>query len=131
MIKVCLIGAGRMGKDHAKHISRCRDAKLYCVVDVNKTAAEQIAKQYGAKVVNTAEEALNDPNVDAVVIVTPTSTHSNLIMQAARARKPIFCEKPVDLDLSKIDACLDVVEEMGKCRFLWHFRGDSILVLKL
>jgi myo-inositol 2-dehydrogenase/D-chiro-inositol 1-dehydrogenase len=111
MINACLIGAGRMGRDHAKHIILSQAAKLYAVVDIDLKVAKDLADRYGAKTFNTAEEALADPKVDAVVIVSNTDTHADLISLAARAGKPIFCEKPIDLNLSRIDACLKVVEE--------------------
>ncbi len=102
-----------MGADHAKHISRSPDANLYCVADPNIEAAETLASQYGATALASAGEALADPSVDAVVIASSTSTHADLIIAAAEAGKPIFCEKPIDLTLARIDACLDVVE---RCR---------------
>ncbi len=113
MINACLFGAGRMGVDHAKHISRSPDANLYCVADPNVEAAETLASQYGAKAYASAGEALGDPSVDAVVIASSTATHADLIIAAAKAGKPIFCEKPIDLTLERIDACLEVVE---RCR---------------
>lgn len=113
MIRACLIGAGRMGRDHAKHIAYSQDAELYAVVDPNLKAAQDVANKYGAKAFSTAEEALKDPQVDAVVIVSNTDTHADLIILAAKAVKPIFCEKPIDLDIKRIDECLKVVEECG------------------
>ncbi len=113
MIHACLIGAGRMGRDHAKHIHHSPDAKLYSVVDLNKEAAESVASEYGAKAFTSAEEALADPSVDAVVIATSTDTHTHFIKLAAKAGKPICCEKPIDLSLEKTDECLSVVESCG------------------
>ena len=111
MINACLIGCGRMGRSHAEHIHRSPYSNLYGVVDARPDNARQLAEQYNAVHFQTIEEALSDSNVDAVVIVTTTDTHKDLIMQASRAGKPIFCEKPIDLDLDKIDQCLEVVEE--------------------
>lgn len=111
MINACLIGAGRMGRDHAKHILLSQVAKLYAVVDIDLKVAKDLADKYGAKTFNTAEEAISDPKVDAIVIVSNTDTHADLISMAARAGKPIFCEKPIDLNLERIDACLKVVKE--------------------
>ena len=110
MINACLIGVGRMGQSHAKHIQKSPYASLYCVTDPNEELAKQVAEQFQCKSYATAEEALQDPNVDAVVIVSNTDTHAELIIAAAKAGKPIFCEKPIDLQLEKIDRCLEVVE---------------------
>lgn len=113
MINACLIGCGRMGRAHAEHIHRSPYSRLYGTVDANPESAKQLAAHFQAKHFHSVAEALKDPQVDAVVIVTTTDTHKDLIIQAARAGKPIFCEKPIDLDLAKIDECLDVVEEAG------------------
>ncbi len=111
MINVCLVGCGRMGQAHAKHIHQSPLANLYCVVDPIEKNAQKIAHETGAKVYPDFATALNDMSVDAVVIVSSTSTHADLICAAARAKKPIFCEKPIDLDLKRIDQCLSVVNE--------------------
>lgn len=113
MINVCLFGVGRMGQDHAHHIERNRNAKLYCVVDPNIALTNTVAEKYGAKSYYTTDEALADPEIDAVVIASKTDTHADLIMASAKSGKPIFCEKPIDLSLKKIDECLSVVEECG------------------
>lgn len=112
MIKTCLIGAGRMGRDHAKHIQSSPDATLYSVVDPNKEVAETVAFPYEAKVFSDPANALSDPKVDAVVIASNTATHADLIILAAKAGKPIFCEKPIDLTLERTDSCLEVVERL-------------------
>ncbi|NGX58082.1 MAG: Inositol 2-dehydrogenase [Chlamydiae bacterium] len=113
MIKACLIGAGRMGTDHAKHIHRSADGELYCVVDLNREAADTLAEQYGAKAYGKIEEAFDDSKIEAVVIVSNTATHADLISAFAKLKKPIFCEKPIDLTLEKTDECLAAVEEYG------------------
>ncbi|MCB1213150.1 MAG: inositol 2-dehydrogenase [Chlamydiia bacterium] len=113
MINACLIGAGRIGRVHAKHISECLDARLYSVVDPNEKVLQEMAGKYGVKVTTTVEEALQDPKVDAVCIAAQTDQHCALIEAAARAGKPIFCEKPIDLDMEKIDRCLEVLRVTG------------------
>ena len=102
-----------MGLAHAEHIHHSPHARLYGVVDPNRENAEKVANKYGAKIYENTAEALNDANVNAVVIVSNTSTHADLITASAKAGKPIFCEKPIDLDLKRIDQCLKVVEECG------------------
>jgi len=102
-----------MGAFHANHLFHCPQAKLYCVVDTHRPSAEAVADQYDAKVYGEVDEALNDPEVDAVLIATSTDTHADLIIRAAKAGKPIFCEKPIDLSLDKIEGCIKVLEETG------------------
>jgi myo-inositol 2-dehydrogenase/D-chiro-inositol 1-dehydrogenase len=78
------------------------------VIDTHRESAEDLAGRYGAKVVDT-KTALADPKVRAVVIASSTDTHADLCIRAARAGKAIFCEKPIDLSLARVDACLKVV----------------------
>ena len=113
MKNLLLLGAGRIGQVHAHNVLARKDARLYGVVDVHRPAAAALAELTGAKVFEGAAAALADPAVDAVMICTSTDTHVALIEQAARARKPIFCEKPVDLDIGKVDACLAEVKKAG------------------
>jgi myo-inositol 2-dehydrogenase/D-chiro-inositol 1-dehydrogenase len=106
------LGAGRIGKVHAKAVSNNPDAVLVAVADAMADAATALATQYGAEVRSISQiEAAND--IDAVVICTPTDTHADLIERFSRAGKAIFCEKPIDLDAERVRACLKVVEETG------------------
>jgi myo-inositol 2-dehydrogenase/D-chiro-inositol 1-dehydrogenase len=113
MINICLFGAGRMGRDHAANVFASAYAKLYCVVDPHEASAKSFASDYHCKAYFSAEEALADPMVDAVMIISATSTHSDLIIRSARAGKPIFCEKPIDLDRNRMEECINVIEETG------------------
>ena len=109
-LKFALLGAGRIGKVHAKAISANPDADLVAVADAFADAADAIAAQYGCAV-KTIDEIEADSAIDAVVICTPTTTHADLIERFARAGKAIFCEKPIDLSLARVKACLAVVDE--------------------
>jgi myo-inositol 2-dehydrogenase/D-chiro-inositol 1-dehydrogenase len=109
---VALFGAGRIGKIHAGNLVRQPGVRLKHVIDVNAEAATALATQHGANVSDVAT-ALADPDVRAVVIASSTDTHADLIMRAADARKAIFCEKPVDLDLARARTCADAVKRAG------------------
>jgi myo-inositol 2-dehydrogenase/D-chiro-inositol 1-dehydrogenase len=111
-VRFGLLGAGRIGKVHAKAVSANPLAQLVAVADASEKAANDIAAQYGCQV-RTIEQILAAEDIDAVVICTPTDTHADLIEQFARAGKAIFCEKPVDLDLERVKACLKVVDAEG------------------
>ncbi|MGH6760276.1 MAG: inositol 2-dehydrogenase [Phyllobacterium sp.] len=111
-VRFGLLGAGRIGKVHAKAISENRDASLVAVADAFPTAANELAANYGCAI-RTIEEIEASGDIDAVIICTPTDTHADLIERFARAGKAIFCEKPVDLDVERVRACLKVVEETG------------------
>ncbi|MBY5445696.1 inositol 2-dehydrogenase [Rhizobium leguminosarum] len=111
-VRFGLLGAGRIGKVHAKAVSGDANATLVAVADAFPQTAEAIASAYGCEVRTIdAIEAAKD--IDAVVICTPTDTHADLIERFARAGKAIFCEKPIDLDVARVKACIKVVEETG------------------
>jgi inositol 2-dehydrogenase len=76
-------------------------------------AARELGARFGARTLAEPREAIQDPAVEAVVIVTPTGTHAELIEAAARARKAIFCEKPIALDVRSTEHALAVVAECG------------------
>src|SRR5688572_23748740 len=99
VVKFAQFGAGRIGAVHAANMAVVPGAHLAYVIDVNAAAAEALAAKHRAKVA-TQQDALADPSVDAVLIATATSTHVDLITAAAQAKKAIFCEKPIDLDLA-------------------------------
>lgn len=109
MIRVGLLGAGRIGKVHAKNIQSHPDSTLTAVADVHAPSATELAAKYAAKV-NSLDAILNDPDIDAVLIATSTDTHSDLIERACAAGKAVLCEKPVDLSLERALACHDAVE---------------------
>src|SRR5690606_3442821 len=111
-VRFGLLGAGRIGKVHAKAITSNPKAKLVAVADALEKAATDIAAQYGCEV-RSIEQILVSADIDAVVICTPTDTHADLIEQFSRAGKAIFCEKPIDLDVERVKACLKVVDAEG------------------
>ena len=110
MIRFGVIGAGRIGKVHAATIAANPKAKLAYVADAFRVSAETLAAQTGAEVAD-AEDVVRSPNVDAILIATPTPSHADLIEAAARAGKAILCEKPVSLSVERINSCLEVVEK--------------------
>jgi myo-inositol 2-dehydrogenase/D-chiro-inositol 1-dehydrogenase len=107
-IRFALLGAGRIGKVHAKAVTSNPDAKLVAVADAMAAAAQDIAAKYGCAV-RTIDEILASSDIDAVVICTPTDTHADLIEKFAKAKKAIFCEKPIDLNVERVKACLKVI----------------------
>lgn len=110
MLRFAQFGAGRIGAIHAANLAALKKTQLLYVVDVNAAAARELAVRHGAQVVDP-EIALADPKVDAVIIASSTDTHADLAIAAARAGKAIFCEKPIDLSLKRVDACLAAVRK--------------------
>jgi len=107
-IRFALLGAGRIGKVHAKAVTSNPAAKLVAVADAMEKAAQDIASQYGCEV-RTIEAIAAAKDIDAVVICTPTDTHADLIETFSKAGKAIFCEKPIDLSVKRVEECLKVV----------------------
>jgi myo-inositol 2-dehydrogenase/D-chiro-inositol 1-dehydrogenase len=109
-MKFGIIGAGRIGKIHGGNVAARRDCQVLYVADADPSAAADLAGSTGAKVASV-DEILGSKEIDAVAICSPTDTHADLIERAAKAKKAIFCEKPIDLDVKRIRACLDVVRK--------------------
>src|SRR5262245_17069794 len=115
ILNVGLIGAGRIGKLHAENITtRIRSARLAVVADVNLQVGREVAERFNIRTA-TADyhDLLADSSIDAVAICSATNTHAQIIQEAAAAGKHIFCEKPIDLDLKRIQQALDAVERSG------------------
>jgi myo-inositol 2-dehydrogenase/D-chiro-inositol 1-dehydrogenase len=105
VVRFALFGAGRIGAMHAANIANNPGSRLHVVYDVNHAFAEKVAAAHGAKVAPTVEAVLSDKDVDAVMIASSTDTHVDLITAAARAGKPILCEKPIHLDIKRVEQC--------------------------
>jgi len=114
-VRIGLIGAGRIGRVHAEHLAnRIPEANLVAVSDIFVEAAEKLASDFQIPAAyKDYRRIMEDKTIEAVVICTSTDTHSMLIAEAAAAGKHIFCEKPIDHDLSKIDHVLAAVEQAG------------------
>lgn len=112
MLHFAQFGAGRIGAIHAANLAASGEASLRHVVDVNAAAAAALAERHGAQVSTTAD-ALADPDVGAVIVASSTDTHADLVIAAARAGKAIFCEKPIDLSLSRVDEAIAAVKAAG------------------
>ena len=114
-IKLGVIGAGRIGKVHiATLVQNVPQAEVVAVADVNLKSADEVAKSFGINTVfSNYLDVINHPDVEAVVICSPTDTHAKYIVECAKAGKHIFCEKPVDLSLEVIQGALDAVKKSG------------------
>lgn len=112
MLRIGLLGCGRISKVHARSIGQIDGATVAGLADPFPEAAEALARQTGATVLS-AEALIDSDDIDAVVIGTPTDTHYALIHAAAQAGKAIFCEKPVDMAAERIRDCISAVETFG------------------
>ena len=115
MVKIGIIGAGRIGKVHAKAASNLNGAKIIWLADPIAPDLEETAKSMGIeKTSKNYKDILNDKEVDAIFICTPTDTHYTISMEALNFGKHVFCEKPVDLELVRVKDVKDLVAKTGK-----------------
>lgn len=114
-INVGIIGTGRIGRLHAEHLAfRIPEARVIAVADVQLEEAERCAAELNiSTAVRDHRVIMENPDIEAVIICSSTDTHSQLIEEAAGAGKHIFCEKPIDFDLARIDEALEKVKKYG------------------
>jgi myo-inositol 2-dehydrogenase/D-chiro-inositol 1-dehydrogenase len=105
MVSFAVLGCGRIGRMHARNIKAHPRAELVSVFDVVAKSAADTAAELGAGVAASVGDVLADRRVDAVFIASSTDTHVDLLTRAAKAGKAVLCEKPIDLDIDKVDAC--------------------------
>ena len=108
-LNFAILGAGRIGQVHARAVAGTPGARLVAIADPVPAAAQSVQAAYGCDI-RTIDAIEASADVDAVVICTPTDTHADLIERFCKAGKAVFCEKPVDLSLARVAACLKVVE---------------------
>jgi myo-inositol 2-dehydrogenase / D-chiro-inositol 1-dehydrogenase len=114
-MNIGVIGAGRIGKVHAENlVLRIQETNVVAIADVVLSAAQETGTRLNIPRVSTDyHDILNSPDIEAVVICSATDTHTQIIVEAAQAGKHIFCEKPIDLSLKRIDEALAAVEKAG------------------
>jgi predicted dehydrogenase len=114
-LRFCLIGAGRAGMVHARNIAfNIKNAELTAIVDSDKSVAAERGEELGVKELFTeVDSALDSDLFDAVVIVTPTFTHREIVVACARAGKHIFCEKPMAVRPDEARDMIDAAEQNG------------------
>ena len=112
MVSIGLLGCGRIGHVHALSLSQIKNARLTAVADAVPEAAAALGEEYGAEV-RSAEDIIAAPDIDAVIVATPTTFHYDQIHALAAAGKAIFCEKPIDLSSTRAAECMAAVDEAG------------------
>ena len=111
-LRIGVIGAGRIGKIHSENIARfIPRAKLEGIADIKMNSEQHSwAEKLGVRIITKdPDDLLKDPSIDAVVICSSTDTHASLVIAAAAAGKNIFCEKPIDLDVTKAKSAVNAV----------------------
>ena len=111
-INLGILGLGRIGKIHLQNLcTRWEGVQVLAAMNPSR-AGQAIARNYNVPLVTSdADELFSHPKINAVVICSPTSTHAEYIIKAAKAGKAIFCEKPIDLSVNKVRSTLKIVQE--------------------
>ena len=108
-----IIGTGMIGNFHAKAISELPNAKLIAAFDQVEERAKTFADQYGIKAYSTLDRFLEDPQIDVVTIGTPSGSHMEPTVSAAKFGKHVICEKPLEVTLSRIDEMIEAHQKAG------------------
>ena len=132
IVKVCMIGAGRVGKLHSGTLSRyIPGGEVVALVDTQEDILDETGDEFAIEARFTSlEKALEKSKFDAVVITTPTFTHKSLAVMAAKEGKHIFLEKPMAMDLEECDAIIETCQKGGahlQLGFMRHFDPDFSL----
>ncbi len=120
MVKIGIIGAGSIARFHAIGLATINKAKLYGVVDINKPAAEKLAKEFGAVVFDNVDSMLADKEIDAVDICLPTTLHHEYALKSAKAGKHVFCEKPIARTIKQAQEMIDVCKKENVKLMIGH-----------
>lgn len=113
MLKIGIIGCGFMGKMHANCYRLMKDVKVMGVYDIHEERAKEVATLTGAKIYDHPDALINDKEIDAINICTPTYLHKEYIIKCAMAGKHIFCEKPLAFSA---DDAEEIIEEVQKSK---------------
>ena len=114
-LKVGVVGLGRLGSVYVRDLAgRIPETTVVAVADSDRVLADQIAEQFDVpRAYGSAQDLIADRGVDAVVVVSPTHTHREIVIAAAQSKKPTFCEKPPALSLAECAAMSDAVNKTG------------------
>ena len=104
-INVALLGLGRIGQMHAENLINHKSFKLEYTFDISKKLAKKISRKFNTIDIDNPEKAFRDKNIDLIFIASSTSTHIKFIKEAAKYKKVVFCEKPLDLNIDKVNKC--------------------------
>jgi len=121
-LRISILGVGRMGKNHLRVLSMLEGVKVNKIFDINEAELQKISTEYGVQYTLDAKEAIKD--ADAVIIVTPTSTHFKYIELCAGAVKNVFVEKPLAETYAQAKEIQDLVENNSmniQCGFIERF----------
>src|SRR5258708_36016444 len=125
MLRVAVLGAGRIGKIHAANVAAKSNAKLVTIADPYGTATRDLADHLGCEASLDPITVIDRADVGAIIIGTPTDTHVSLMLHAVKMGKALLCEKPIDLDVRRDDAAVHEIERLsGRVMVAFNRRFD-------
>jgi len=114
MRKIGIIGFGRIGRIHFSSVKKLKDVEILAVADSLADKMTEVFDKYGIdNYSNDFNTIINNPEIDTVFICSPTDTHAKIAIAAAKAGKDIFCEKPIDFDIKRVEEVLAEVKRAG------------------
>jgi len=113
MINVALFGLGRIGLVHGKNILKNKEFNLKYVYDIDNNLTKKIAKKFKTIAINNPKIAFADETIKSILVCTSTPTHIKFIKEAAKNKKIIFCEKPLDLNINKVNKCKKFIKKFN------------------
>jgi len=109
MLRIAVLGCGRIGRMHAANIAVHPRTRLAAVYDIDPKSAKAVATEHDVRAAETAVALFASTDVDAVLVATNTGTHADYIEKSVAAGKPVLCEKPIDLSLDRVNRCAEAV----------------------
>ena len=113
MINVALFGLGRIGQMHGENLHAHKKFNLKYTFDINKNLSKKISNKFNATPIDNPKTAFQDKSIDIVFIASSTPTHIKLINEATKYKKIVFCEKPLDLDIKKVNSCKKIIKKFN------------------
>ncbi len=111
IINIALFGLGRIGQMHAENLVKHPEFNLKYIFDLDENLTKKLSKKYQCIAIENPNIAFKDKNIKSIFIATSTNTHLKYIEGAVKNKKIVFCEKPLDLDLKKINQCKKNIEK--------------------
>ncbi len=111
-MRIGIIGAGRIGQVHARSVAANPQTTLVAVADPHLEAAEELVARYGGNALTDADALIQDPDIDAVIICSPTPLHAPQVLAAARQGKAVLCEKPIASSLAEAETLQHQLEDL-------------------
>ena len=125
MLRIAVLGAGRIANIHAANVAANPDVILSVIADPWREGVDKLAAKLGCAAAYDCAAAIERDDVDAIVIGTPTDTHIDLMLRAVKLGKPVLCEKPIDLDFAKAARAVEEIERQnGKVMLGFNRRFD-------